>query len=203
MPSFFGRKDDKKSEKAQEFETKETRTMHLRTDGLKGRKAQILDEDNSTVLYDIDIRFRRPNLTFRSPARNNETVGTIKFSPMTRAIEADTEHGTIHVKSKNWKCCDLPYTSPAFGGRTLTWQRRTPWVVLDHYLIDENGLPIARFRPKCSFKNVCAIDFVDRDLPQDAIDEIIMTGLAVLKNTEYYACSAASAAASSSVAAAS
>lgn len=190
------------SEKAQEFEIKETRTLYVRADGWKGRQAQILDEDNSTVLYDIDFRFRRPNMTFRSLARNNETVGTIKFSPMTRAIEADTEHGTIHVKSKNWKCCDLPYTSPAFGGRTLTWQRQTPWVVLDHYLIDENAMPIARIRPKCSLKKVCALELVDRDLPQDAVDEIIMTGLAVFQNTQYYACSGASAAASSSAAAA-
>lgn len=170
--------------------------MYYRTEGWRCRKGQILDEDNATVLYDIDMRVRRPNLTFRSPPRDNMTVGTIKFSPMTRAIEADTEHGTIHVKSNNWKCVDLPYTSPAFGGRTLTWQRRTPWVVIDHYLIDENAMPIARIRPKCSLKDACAFEFVDRDLPQDAIDEIIMTGLAVFQNTQLYAASYVTAAVS-------
>jgi hypothetical protein len=151
------------------------------------------------VLYEIDFRFRRPNLTFRSPASKNETVGTIRFNPWNRAIQADTEHGTIHVKSKNWKCCDLPYTSPAFGGRTLTWQRQTPWVVLDHYLVDEHAMPIARFRPKFAIKKNCIIEIVDRNLPQDAVDEIVMTGMAVMENTKYYACSGASAAASSSV----
>lgn len=181
-----------------EFENEKIRTFYVVNEGWKGRQAKILDEDNSTVLYEIDFRLRRPNMTFRAPG-STEPVGTIKFSPMTRAIEAGTQHGTISVKSKNWKCCDLPYTSPAFQGRTLTWQRRTPWVVLDHYLIDEHGMPVARIRPKtCGIKRNCAIDFVDRNLPQDAVEEIIMTGLAVLENTKYYTSAGASSAASAS-----
>lgn len=104
-------------DRALEFQNEKTRTFYVQNSGWKGRQAKILDEDESTLLYEIDLRCRRPNMTFRT-ANDNETVGTIRFSPMTRVIQADTAHGTISVKSKNWKCCDLPTRRrPLTGGR--------------------------------------------------------------------------------------
>lgn len=161
------------------------RTLHMYVENWRLRQASILDEDKSTVLYNIDMRNRRPNLTFRDA--NDDLVGTVKFNPWTRAITANIHNTDISVKSKNWKSCNIIYTSQAFAGQVLEWQRQTPWVVLDHFLVDENNMPVAKISPReWAKKKYATIELVDPNLPQEAIDEIVITGLAVFQNTKYY-----------------
>lgn len=53
--------------------------------------------------------------------------------------------------------------------------------------MDENNMPLARINPRnCSVKKAETIELVDPTLGQDAIDEIVITGLAVVQNTKYY-----------------
>ncbi|KIV88951.1 hypothetical protein PV10_08576 [Exophiala mesophila] len=161
------------------------RTLHVYVESWKQRQATIFDDDKETVLYNIDIRNRRPNLTFRNG--NDVQVGTIAFNPWNRAITANIQNTDISVKSKNWKTCNLLYTSKAFGGQQLEWQRQTPWVVLDHFLVDEHKMPIAKISPReWAKKKYAVIELVDPNLPQEAIDEVVMIGLAVFQNTKYY-----------------
>ena len=142
-----------------------------------------MDEDKVTLLYEIEIRSHRPNMTFRRPALNNSIIGTVRFHPLTRAIEAEVNNHSFKLKGKNWTSCDLQWNSPAFGGRVLTWKRQTLWVVLETILMDENKMPLARFSPSSwSMKKAGTIDLVDGGIGQEAMDEIVITGLAVLKD---------------------
>ena len=146
-----------------------------------------MDQDKETLLYEVDIRNRRPQLTVRRTAAGNKTVGTVNFHPMTRRMEATISDHTFKLKGKKWTYCDLQWESPAFGCKTLTWKRKTMWVVLDFVLLDENQIPVARFCPRAmSFKKTCAIELMDGDMSPEKLDEIVTTGLAVYQDTVYY-----------------
>lgn len=72
------------------------------------------------------------------------------------------------------------------------------WVVLDIILMDENKMPLAKFSPSsCSMKKAGTIDLMDGGIGQEAMGEIVITGLAVLPDTIYYTTTNASAAAAS------
>ena len=147
-----------------------------------------MDEDKRTLLYEIDIRNRRPNMSFRKPALNNSNLATDNFNPLTGAIKVEVHNHSFKLESKNWKYCDLQWNSPTFVGRTLTWKRKTMWVVADIILTDENKMPLAKFTPSsCSMKKAGTIDLMDDGMRQEAMDEIVITGLAVLQDTIYNA----------------
>lgn len=163
------------------------RRLRVKYENWKARSAQIVDETNGTVLYDIDLRNRRPNLTFRSPALGGRTVGTGEFNPWSRKMQAQVNGHSFRIKGKNWKYCDLQWDSAAFGGQTLTWRRKTMWVVLDHILVDENDMPIAKFSPGgCFSSSMGTIELADSRMPQAALDEVVITGMMVMKDTSYY-----------------
>ena len=154
-----------------------------------------MDEDKGTLLYEMDLRNRRPQITVRRAEPNNETVGTVNFHPLNRKVDLQVHDQSFRLKSKNWKYCDLQWESAPFGGQTLTWQRQTMWVVLDHLLLDENNLPVAKFSPTCSMKKAGRIELMDGGMSQEQLDEVVITGMAVMQDTKYYTCVNAGAAA--------
>jgi hypothetical protein len=163
----------------------------------------VTDSDKSTVLYNIDLRNRRPNMTIRKPTNNGITdddtneaatgpaAATVEFHPWSRKMEVQVHGQTFRMKRKNWKCCDLQWDSPAFAGRKLTWKRKSRWAVLDFVLLDdETQAPLAMVSPNSlSCKKAGTIEILEgagqSKIEEEAIDEIVITGLAVLQDSIY------------------
>ena len=72
------------------------------------------------------------------------------------------------------------------------------WVVLPHVLLNESQLPIAKFSPGWfTKKHPATIELMDGNMSQEQLDEVVLTGLAVMQDTVYYTSVNASGAAGS------
>lgn len=164
------------------------RTLHVYYESWLSRTVHILDSDRETPLYDFDCHCRRPQIVLRSPGSINKDrkgsgegdVGAIKMNPWNAAIEIDLHGSTFPMlRESRLRSCGLHFTSVAHGGQLLRWQRKTKWSTYDHNLLDSNQQIVASITTPWAMKKAMRIELMDGAMTQDAMDEVVITGLAV------------------------
>jgi hypothetical protein len=170
------------------------RTLQYSYDSIWGRQARIIDPTNNTTLYEIDLRNRSPQIKFhRAGSSDNDVAGTVKVHSLSRKMEAEINGQSFKISNKNWKACDLQWTSPAFGGQLMNWHRSTMWTLVPLVLTNEQQLPVAKWTPGgLSLKKAGKIELMDANIPPWALEEVLITGLAVMQDTEYHTTAMAS-----------
>lgn len=159
------------------------RMLHVYYESWKSRTVHITDSDKETPLYDFDCKCRRPQLTLRTPGPKNSStsIATVNFHPWTGAIDIDIHGKTISLFRKGWKCGDMLYPSNALDskGQLMTWKRKTRWTVFEFCLLDDNENLIANMSTPWATKKALRIELIDGAIKQEALDEVVITGLAV------------------------
>ena len=65
----------------------------------------------------------------------------------------------------------------------MTWKQTAMWKKLEFVLLDEKMAPVAKFSPNCwSFKKAGTMELVDGAMEKELMDEVLITGLAVLQD---------------------
>lgn len=174
---------DVKSVSSSECISDEGRTLHVYHDNWKGRDGKIYDSNKQTVLYEIALRNRKPQLTVREPS-SQSTIGTLEFHTWSSKMDADVRGNKFSLNTAKvcWKSVDVHYDSPAFA-QAMTWKQSTIWAVLAITLVDENNVPVARFEQVTAKRKFGRVRLLRCDLSQGQIDEIVCTGLAVMQDT--------------------
>lgn len=131
---------------------------------------------------------RKPHLTFRrAGAPDEETaLSTVIFHSWTQKIAVQVHDNDLSIKARNWKQRDLEWSSPAFGGQTMAWHHENPWTSTSIVLLDQSQLPVAKFSlARFSVKEAGKIELMgDRSLTQEMLDELVITGVAVVQYTQ-------------------
>lgn len=162
-----------------------TRTLHLYKKGMTGRKAQILDSDKQTVLYEVDFRsFRSADITLYrgSPKENPQgaLVGTADFHSFSR---------TTDLKFGNSPVIPLHAEALFTSSRTfdsilgpLKWQHDGGFSRTIS-LVNPRGEWFARFQFVTSLSKWGRFEIAP-GTPQGGerlLDEIVLSGLAILE----------------------
>lgn len=131
---------------------------------------------------------RKPHLTFRRVGApdGEKAFSTVVFHSWTQKIAVQVHDNEISIKARNWKQRDLEWSSPAFGGQTMAWHHENPWTSNSLILLAQGQLPVAKFSlARISVTEAGKIEFMgDRSLNQEMLDEVVITGVAVVQYTQ-------------------
>ncbi|KAI9711062.1 MAG: hypothetical protein M1828_001989 [Chrysothrix sp. TS-e1954] len=158
-----------------------TRTLHIYFENWLWRQANILDSDKTSVVYSVDCRLRRPQVTVRTPDRS--IIGTAGFHLHTMRIDTFVHDFNVSLKSLGLITDGYVYSSNARRDETITWKSLS-WNCFHLLCVDQAGKPLARFLfGKWSIKKGGTIELLDPSCAKDGpmMDEIIITGLTVIQ----------------------
>ena len=159
------------------------RTLHVCYESLTSRTVRILDSDESTLLYEVDYRVRKPQISLRK-AGSSDVLGTVKFHRWSGASEVELHDQITEVKPKALMSYDLVFAStlPAFSDRKLTWERRYSWDSHEYILRDDSQSPVAYLHTHgWSTKKAARFELINSEMEDTIVEEIIMTGLVVVQ----------------------
>lgn len=186
-------------------------TMQIKYTDWKFRHAAILDTatPTPTVLYEIDGKFRKPQLAFRL-ASDETPFATSSYHTLSTAIDVELRGQPVQLKvTSKWKQNAYTYSSPAFNGQTLTWKVKHGCKTSDWVCLDERSLPIARVSVNfLIWKEVGKLDIIGEFAEkQDMRDEVMamavtMAYLTVIRNASILSAGSAAAASGGAAAAA-
>lgn len=88
---------------------------------------------------------------------------------------------------KGWKAYEMLYKSSVFSNQMMNWKRNKRWSVFEAVLVDENEVPKAKLSTPWAMKKMASIELMDGDLSQEAMNEVVTTGLTVLYVALMYA----------------
>lgn len=177
------------------FPTSQPRIFHLKRDGFTQTKAHIYEADNRTEAYHMKSSYSaewsssKPNNVITS-AYTGQMVGTINFPMWTRQIELVINGRTVPLEYNAWK--DRSYRFMSSIG-PLKWAAIST-MGASLACTTERGEWLAKFDTKWfSMKGGAQLEIVNQNLPQELVDELVVTGLAMLENDRRNMAAAASA----------
>ncbi len=168
--------------------TNKPRTLQVQFDDWKWRKATIYDIDDKTELYQVECHLRKPHIVLLPIADDIETIkrrGEISMHTLSSRISLN-----LHGQSFDLTSCGIvkngyTYTSSTGGGAKRTWKSKSRCGYFDLILVDEaTALTIARMSMSMwHVHKAVKIEFMDGKVMREdaAIDEVILTGLAVMQ----------------------
>ena len=162
--------------------TPAARTLYIKFGNWLWTKAQMLDSDQTTVVYNAEFRARQPWVTLKSP--DNALVGTGIFHMTTTRIDTVVYDNNVNLKSLGWFKDGFTFTSKALGGEIITWKsigKKTFHIKA----MDQSGKIVAQVLfGKWSMKNGGTIELLDSRCSQAGLfmDEIIVTGTTIIQS---------------------
>lgn len=159
---------------------KSSRTLHVRYEGWPIDRVRVLDDDNSTILYTVQLQMRKPHITINSVA-TGAAMGTVIFHSLTTRIDTTVHSSPIILTAGGLLKNSYTYSSPALGGGKLTWKTRN--FKLDLICMDEQNMPIARFVfNNWSLRKCGTFEMIGPGLDRvDVMEETLVTGLALVE----------------------
>ncbi|KIW98104.1 uncharacterized protein Z519_01688 [Cladophialophora bantiana CBS 173.52] len=126
----------------------ESRTLHVQYQDYWNHHTtiRVLDTDPTTVIYTVDARYRKPQMTIRSNSNDGE-VATVDFHCLTTRIDMRLHGRTLSLESSGFMKTQYSYASPELGGEKMTWTPRKKLDDLNMVLLNGQGLAIARYKP--------------------------------------------------------
>ena len=139
--------------------------------------------------YSAEWSSSKPNNVITS-AYTGQMVGTINFPMWTRQIELVINGRTVPLEYNAWK--DRSYRFMSSIG-PLKWAAIST-MGASLACTTERGEWLAKFDTKWfSMKGGAQLEIVNQNLPQELVDELVVTGLAMLENDRRNMAAAASA----------
>ena len=141
----------------------------------------VIDTDKSTVLYVAKFRVRRPQMTFQRPTTNAD-LGTVSFHTLSSCIDVTLHDQSVRLTSKGTLKNGYSFVSQTFRNETMTWKREGGFKDLAMVCVDGEDVPVARiFASDWSVKELGKMELLGPKAQSgDALDEIVVTGLAIL-----------------------
>lgn len=168
-----------------------TRILHLYKKGITGGKAQILDSDKQTVLYEIDIHsthFGSPDITLYrgrgSPQENprGALVGTANFHSLSRTTDLKIVGNSAVIPLQAQGIFSSSRTFDSIIG-PLKWQQ-DGLISRDLSLVNPQGEWFARFQYVTAVSKWGRFEIAP-GVPKGGdrlLDEIVLSGFAILEN---------------------
>ena len=156
-----------------------SRTLRVYSNGVLSTGLTILDTDDKTPLYTIELHsVTKPHVIIRS-ASTSAMVGTARFRSLAKRIELEIHGQAVNMEFRGVFKSGLTYRSPAFNGATLTW-KKNGMGSSDMVCVDEKELPIAKYEKKnWSMKQRGTLDLMGMAQGSPAMDEIVITAMAM------------------------
>ncbi|KAL8929304.1 MAG: hypothetical protein Q9208_001387 [Pyrenodesmia sp. 3 TL-2023] len=178
------------------FSTPQPRTLHITRSGLSQRHAQIHESDNLTQAYTMHSSYAadwipsKSNLEIISSS-TNELIGSITFHSMSRRIDLNVNGQMISLKSEG-----LFTRGYSFGSSVgvLKWEAAATGSAYA-CTTRANRAWLARcdqdvFRSR---HGKGTLEIVSWDLPQRLMEELVVSGLAMIEYERRYAVASAGA----------
>ena len=173
------------------------RTLHLYYENWRHSCIHILDNDKTAALYDVKCQMKKPHWTFKSSSTGS-IIGTASGHAFKSSIDANvhgsemplTCHGVLKIR--------YTYISAALNGITFTW--RAHGLNLNMSCMDDNNVLIARLQFRnWAKKKIACLELLDPRLVNEAaLDQLVVTSVAMVKMRELVISSSAAAAAAAS-----
>lgn len=164
-----------------------SRKLAVEFDNWKWRKGSIFDADTRTELYRMESHMFSPQVVLysvRDGAPSPESRGEASLHMMKSKINIRLHGQEIVLKPKPGFLKDgNTYVSPALKGATLTWQSKSKLNYLELLCLDENAMPVARVSLSNSFslKKAGVIELASAVKSGPEMDEVVLTGLAMMQ----------------------
>lgn len=177
----------------------QTRTLVVRFDNWKWRKATIFDLDEKTELYRLECHLRKPQIIMESlldNAPSPQSKGEATFHALSSRIDIRLHDNDIQLISQGLMKDSYTYASPALNGAKMTWQSKSRGRYFNLICLDERAIPVAQVSlGSWSVTKAGTIELAGERLMSHGpeVDEIILTALAMMQQrlTRYAATVAA------------
>ncbi|OAP57442.1 hypothetical protein AYL99_08180 [Fonsecaea erecta] len=168
-------------------QTPESRIVHVQYQDYWNQHTTIrlLDTDQTTVMYTVEARYRKPQMTIRSNASNAE-VATVDFHVLTTRIDMRLHGQPLSLDSSGLLKTHYSYASQELHGEKMTWRPRKKIDDLNMVLLDGQGLAMARYKPNYKgLKRGGTLELLSPCWRSDAVlEEVIVMFLAVMHYKE-------------------
>ena len=186
------------------------RTLQVHFDNWKWRKATIYDRNDKLELYRIECHVCKPHIVLRGRSSEEKhasanVLGEASVHCLSSRISIDLQSERFELSSCGAFKNGYTYNSPSTGPAKRTWRSKNKCGYFDLLLVDEASRTLARICMSLwRLHKIAKFEIMDEDIARGgkALDEVLLTGLAVLQNrlTMYYATLGASAASAAVVA---
>jgi hypothetical protein len=146
----------------------------------KVQKINVTDESKRNTFYTAESNVGTHQLIFHTPHRS-DPIAAVTYTLDAKSVSVTMNNASLEIKPANWAGTEWVYQSPTFlnteGGRNqIMWEGK-----LSMMCTNENGMTIARFKAaKWAMHRIGTIEFMDENISQQAKDEIVVTGVALM-----------------------
>jgi hypothetical protein len=163
-------------------------TLHVYPKNILGRTINVTDASKTNTFITIDVRNRKPNMTFHATTSGGgSTVVATASTRMAKSIEIHLKGQPINIPISNgWMNTDFAYKSPALGGSKVTWSSKSVFAQGGIVCLDDKGMPLAKFNQKYCVHKSGTVEFSDgRVLEPALVEELTIVGLAIAEYRTY------------------
>jgi len=159
------------------------RLLHIYVDGFTHRHLAVCDSDKTTRLYTIHNHFysaftSNPSMEI-SCGQTQQPIGTADFGAFTRRISLTIHGRPLEMSSAGF--FSRSYTFPSSIG-VLRWERDGAFTV-NLCCVTEKGEWVAKFdNANWSMTKTGKLEIVDRGIPKEVLDEVVVSGLAMIEH---------------------
>jgi hypothetical protein len=157
-------------------------TLHVYPKNILGRTINVTDATKQNTLITIDVRNRKPNLTFHgTQSGGGSAVLATANLRMARRIDIDVKGNPISIPiSHGWSNTDFSYPSPALRGSKVTWSSKSAFAQGGIVCLDDKGMPLAKFNQKYGMHKAGTVEFSDGMVLDPAlVEELAIVGLSI------------------------
>ena len=165
------------------------RTLQVHFDNWTWRKATIYDRNDKLELYRVECHIRKPHIVLRSSSSEEKSdsapsLGEASVHCLSSRISINLQSERFELSSCGAFKNGYTYKSPSIGSVTRTWRSKNKLGYFDLLLVDEAATPIARISLSMwRLHKVAKFEIMHENIAQGgkALDEVLLTGLAVMQ----------------------
>lgn len=185
------------------------RKLEIYYDNFKYRKATIFDsQQKENALYTLEMHLRKPHLILYPCGEPSTSTRANHASThcMTSRIDVNVQGRNIDLVSNGYFKDGYTWRSPARNGERMSWKSKSAMGYFTIVCTNEQGTAVGRYSHSCwSFKKTGTFELMGERFtaPGVEMEEVLMTGLAMMyqRVTTYSATMGASAVSGSAAAA--
>ena len=155
------------------------RTFHIYHEGLSGRKQTVMENDKTTKAYDVQSHtFSKPHIKITSGGATGHEVGAVTFHHFSRTLDLVINGKQTQLEPEGWFTRSFSFMSSI---AKLRWEHTSVWGG-SLACVTDKGEWLARFdRSYFALKKDGKLEIVNSQLPQELVDELVVSGLAMVE----------------------
>ena len=158
-----------------------SRAMYIYDEGFLSKDMFILDSDNISPLYTVEVRsFDRPNMIIRSATA---VVGTVDFQRYSSSIQIQVHGHPFTLESLGSWNSGFSYRSPSFNHDVKTWRSDGTWSGGDTICLDARGSLLAKVGDHWNYSSGKRLELTAWSIDGGpAVDEFVVVGMALIQS---------------------